>query len=117
MSSKYAKKQFEYKRKAFAGSKTDYGIPTFSFKSSLIIIVAASIATFLVPYVLSFIGLSFDFGVIIGNAVITSFALAYSRYFIESKRGYCKGFFVTYGGFALAFCIIAFFWMYLNSYI
>lgn len=117
MVSKCVKNKKATEVKAFADSRTDYGIPTFSFKSSLVIMLGAAISTFIVPYILSFIGIDFKTGVILGNAVITSYALAYSRYFIETKKKYCKGFWITYGGFALAFCIIAFFWMYLKAYI
>ena len=117
MVSKYVKGKKTTQVKSFANSKTDYGIPTFGFKSSLVIMLDAVISTFIVPYILSFIGIDFKTGVILGNATITSYALAYSRYFIETKKKYCKGFWMTYGGFALAFCIIAFFWMYLEAYI
>lgn len=117
MASRCVKSKKYTKAKVFASGKTDYGIPTFSFKSSLVIMLGAVNSTFIVPYILSFIGIDFKLGVMIGNATITSYALAYSRYFIETNKKYCKGFWITYGGFALAFCIIAFFWMYLNAYI
>ena len=35
--------------------KTDYGIPTFSMKSAFIMMLAASVGTLVVPYLLSFI--------------------------------------------------------------
>jgi len=117
MVSKCVKSKKTTQVKAFANGRTDYGIPTFSFKSSLVIMLGAVISTFIVPYILSFIGIDFKTGVVIGNATITSYTLAYSRYFIETNKKYCKRFWMTYGGFALAFCIIAFFWMYLGAYI
>ncbi|MBS6007293.1 MAG: hypothetical protein KIB43_10070 [Clostridium baratii] len=88
MVSKYVKSKKTNQVKSFANSKTDYGIPTFGFKSSLVIMLGAVISTFIVPYILSFIGIDFKTGVILGNATITSYALAYSRYFIETKKKY-----------------------------
>lgn len=97
--------------------KTDYNIPTFSMKSSLVIMIGAIVATFIFPYILKFIGIDFKIGVVIGNVLITSYAVAYSRYFIETNKKYCKGFWITYIGFALAFLIISTFWLYLKAYI
>lgn len=117
MASRFVKKKIYNNEKIFASCKTDYKIPTFSFKSSLLIILGSITSTFVVPYVLSFFGMNFKLGIVIGNSTITSYILAYSRYFLESNNKYCKGFWITYGGFALSFCIIAFFWIYLNAYI
>lgn len=97
--------------------KTDYNIPTISFKSAFVIMLSAVIATLVAPYILSLIGVSFKLGIIIGNAVLTAFAVSYCRYFIETKRGYCKSFYKTYIIFAISFAIIGYFWMYLESYI
>ena len=98
-------------------AKSDYGIPRFSFKSALALIIGGTISTILVPYLLTFIGVDFGTGVIIGNTFILGFVLAYSRFFIETKQGFCKKFWFTYIGFGLAFGFISFFWMYLNTYI
>ncbi len=99
------------------GTKTDYDIPTISFKSSLILMIAAAIATLFIPFVLTFVGISFNAGAIIGNITITAFALAYTRYFVDTNRGYCKGFFRTYAIFAISFAIIGYFWLYLDTYL
>lgn len=97
--------------------KTDYGIPTFSMKSAFIMMVAGTIGTLFVPYVLSFINIDFKLGVILGNSILTAYSVAYARYFIETKNGYSKSFWLTYIGFALSFLIIGIFWMYLDTYI
>lgn len=97
--------------------KTDYDIPKFSLKSSLIILLGAIGATVIFPYVLSLIGLDNRIGVVIGNTFLLGFVLSYVRFFIETKRGFCKKFWITYLGFGITFGFISFFWMYLNTYI
>lgn len=98
-------------------NKTDYNIPGFSLKSSLMILLGAIISTVVFPYIVSFIGVSYKVGVVIGNTLILGFILAYVRFFVETKRGLCNKFWITYLGFGLAFGCISFFWMYLDTYI
>lgn len=99
------------------GKKTDYGIPTFSFKSSLIILAGAIGGTLAIPFILSLLGVSYKLGVVIGNILVTGYAVAYTRSFIESKKGYCRSFWITYAGFGIALGIISAFWMYLEIYV
>ncbi|MEG2291201.1 MAG: hypothetical protein RSC24_14600 [Clostridium sp.] len=119
-SEKIVKKSQKIKMKSpvseLSAKRTDYDIPTFGFKSALIIVSGGALGTIVAPYLLSLIGVSKSLSVVIGNALITSFAIAYARFFIESKRGYCKKFWVTYAIFAVSFGIISYFWMYLNIY-
>lgn len=98
-------------------TKTDYDIPTFGFKSALLIIVAAIFSTVILPLILGGIGLPFNLVAIITNTFITSYAVAYSRHFIETKKGYGKSFWTTYVIFALSCFIIGFFWISLKTYL
>lgn len=98
-------------------NKTDYEIPTFSMKSAFVILLGAVFGTFIFSYLLTLFGVSFKLGVILGNVIFTGFALAYARFFIESRKGFCIKFWLTYGGFSLAFAIIAYSWLYLDTYI
>ncbi|MDU3722472.1 MAG: hypothetical protein E7G24_04580, partial [Clostridium celatum] len=66
---------------------------------------------------LQFTGLNFEVVAIIANTLITSYAVAYSRYFIESKKGYCKKFWYTYLIFAVSFCVIGFLWLIMSVYV
>lgn len=97
--------------------KTDYDIPTFGFKSALVIILGAIIATIVLPIFLGIFGVSLNLSIVLGNTFITSLAIAYSRFFIETKRGYCKAFWINYGLFALSFGIISYFWRYIGLFI
>lgn len=98
-------------------TKTDYDIPTFGFKSALLIVGAAVVSTLIIPMILQFVGLSFEVVAIIANTLITSYAVTYSRYFIENKNGYCKRFWYTYLIFAVSFCIIGFLWLIMSVYV
>lgn len=97
--------------------KTDYSIPTFGYKSALVILLGAVIATIIIPSILSVLGISNSFSILIGNTFITSFSISYARYFIESRKGFCKGFWLNYLFFAVSFAIISYLWGYLNFYL
>ena len=98
-------------------TKTDYDIPTFGFKSAIVIVVAAVMSTVIIPLILQYIGLSFTMVAIVANTFITSYAVAYSRYFIETKRGYCKKFWYTYLLFVISCFIIGFLWLKMSVYV
>lgn len=97
--------------------RTDYDIPTFGYKSALVILFGAICGSIIFPWLLSFFGVSSNFSIMIGNTFITSFAIAYSRYFIESKKGKCKGFWLSYLFFGISFGIMSYLWRYLNFFI
>lgn len=97
--------------------RTDYDIPTFGFKSALIILLGAIIGTIIFPWFLGIFGVSSNFSIMIGNTFITSFVLVYVRYFIESKKGFCKSFWISYLFFGISFGIISYLWRYLNFFV
>ncbi|MCR1950594.1 MULTISPECIES: hypothetical protein [unclassified Clostridium] len=97
--------------------KTDYDIPTFGFKSAFFILLGAVTGTIICPMILGIFGVSMNFGILVGNTFITSFAVNYSRFFIESKRGYCKAFWMNYAFFGFSFGVITYLWRYLNFFI
>lgn len=104
------KKQSKYK--VLEGKKTDYDIPMFGFKSAFLILISGIIGSILVPMFFSSLGMDDKIANIIGNLIFPGLGIAYSRYFIESKKGICKGFYVTYAIFAISFGIITYFWRY-----
>ncbi|MDU5110374.1 MAG: hypothetical protein E6248_07995 [Clostridium sp.] len=97
--------------------RTDYNIPTFGFKSALVILLGAITGTIIFPLFLSIFGVSFNFSIMIGNTFVTSFAIAYARYFIETKKGKCKGFWLSYLFFGVSFGIMSYLWKYLNFFL
>ena len=62
-------------------TKTDYDIPTFGFKSALLIVGAAIVSTIVIPMLLQFTGLNFEVVAIIANTLITSYAVAIFKVF------------------------------------
>lgn len=104
------KKEADFK--VLEGKRTDYDIPMFGFKSAFIILISAIIGSILVPMFLSNLGMDVKLANIIGNLIFPGLGIAYTRYFIESKKGLCKGFYLTYLLFSLSFGIITYFWRY-----
>ena len=107
----------KYTNKKVTAGKTDYNLPTFGYQSAMVLLLSGGISTWFMPYVLSFTGIDRRLLVIVCNALILGFATAFVRFFIESKRGFCRKFWVAYGIFGAAFAIISYFWMYLGTYI
>ena len=97
--------------------KTEYNIPTFSFKSAILLVLAGGLATLVIPSLLALVGIDRNISIVLGNGIILGGALAYSRFYIETQRKKCKMFWYTYLGFGLVLSIISFFWVYLESYI
>lgn len=97
--------------------KTDYDIPTFGYKSALVILLGAIVGSIIFPLLLSIFRVNPNFSIMIGNTFITSFAITYTRYFIESKKGFCKGFWLSYLFFGVSFGVISYLWKYLNFFI
>ena len=97
--------------------RTDYDIPTFGYKSALVLLLGGVVGTIIFPMFLSIFGVSTNFSMLIGNTFITSFVIAYSRYFIETKKGYCKSFWLSYAFFAFSFGIMSYLWKYLGFFI
>ena len=98
-------------------TKTDYDIPTFGFKSAILIVIVAVISTIIIPFILQYVGIDFEVAAIGANTLLTSYAVAYSRYFIESNKRYCKKFWYTYLIFAISFFIIGFLWLIMSVYV
>lgn len=102
--------------KTLEAKRTDYDIPTFGFKSAFLIVIAGAMGSIVFPFLLGFLGIDRDILILIGNTIFPGLGIAYSRYFIESKKGICKGFWINYGMFALSFAIITYFWRYVGLF-
>lgn len=89
----------------------------FSLQSALWIIGVSMIGSWLIPVLLSFIGIKTNLGVIIGNTFFTSFGFTWVRHFVDSKEGFSKSFWRQYIIFALIFGVISYFWLFRKNYI
>ena len=86
--------------------------PFFNWKSMLVVLAGATFAVTLFPFMLSFIGIPIHIGSVIGNTFITSFACAWTRFFVDNKKGFCKEFWQQYAVFAIIFGCISYFLIY-----
>ena len=102
--------------KTLEAKRTHYDIPTFGFKSAFLIVFGGVVGSVAFPFLLSYLGISKDLSIVIGNIIFPGLAIAYSRHFIESKKGLCKNFWITYGMFSLSFGIITYFWRYVGLF-
>ena len=102
---------------AFANTKTQYNIPTFTYKSAFTLIISATVGCFLLPILLSKLGMDIKFAGVLGGTFIAPLGIAFSRCFIETKEGFSKKFAKIYGGFALALGFMSVFWIYFENYI
>ena len=101
----------EEKKKA-QEEKAEETKPFFNWKSMAVVLVGATFAVTLFPFMLSFIGVPVHIGSVIGNTFITSFACAWTRFFVDNKKGFCKEFWQQYAIFALLFGGISYFLIY-----
>ena len=58
------------------------------------------------------LGVNMNFSILLGNTFITSFGFVWTRFFIDSKRGFCKKFWQQYIIWGIAFGLITYFWMF-----
>ena len=70
---------------------TDYDIPKFSYKSAFLILPVTFLVTVLAIYLTD----SNRLAIIFSLSISLSLTTAYSRYFIDTKRGLTKGFYKT----------------------
>ena len=81
------------------------GTYPFTFSSSLILFVAAFAGGVLVPALAGELGLDARVATVAGISVLLPLALALTRYFLDSKRGLCRGFWITLGV-SFAVCVL-----------
>lgn len=87
MESKRGRKK-EYKT---AMGKTDYNIPMFGYRSSLIICLVSVLVILFVPEASRMIFKVQWPGCLISGVMI-GYTIAFTQYFVERKLGFCKGF-------------------------
>lgn len=71
---------------------TDYDIPMFGYKSITLIFVSIILSMFLIPAFCNLIQIDFKWPFIIVGSLIAGFIISYSQYFINSKIGITKSF-------------------------
>lgn len=71
------------------------GFVPFTFKSASILAIAVLLGTIVIPFIASRAGVAIGVSTTITMPFLTAGALAFTRYFIDSERGWCKGFYLT----------------------
>ena len=87
-------------------------VNSFSIKSALVILASSLVGTLVFPVLLLFFGVNMNFSILLGNTFITSFGFVWTRFFIDSKRGFCKKFWQQYIIWGITFGLITYFWMF-----
>ncbi|WP_314060692.1 hypothetical protein [uncultured Vagococcus sp.] len=88
------------------------GIPRFSFKSALVLLLASILGGILIPYLFYLLHWDTRIAVMLFLPLFISLAIAYGQCFIESKDGICKRFWITT---ICAFVILetlSYFWLF-----
>lgn len=91
-------------------------IPSFSYKGAFAVAGFAILGNFVFPVMFMWL-VDFRILVILGNTFITSFGIAYTRFNIETKRGFVRGFFNLWFWFGLSFGILSVVWIVSKVYI
>lgn len=114
---KLKEKQKKAEKEKEAQDKKDLNLRPFSLQSAFWIIISSVIGSWLIPLLLTLVGVSPNLGVVIGNTFFTSFGFTWVRHFIDSKEGFSKSFWKQYAIFAVIFGGISYFWLYRKNYI
>lgn len=84
----------------------------FSFKSALFVVLGILLSSLVFPLILDKLGLALLPLRVLAIGATTGFVISYSLYNIDSKRGYTKGFWITFGLVAIVAAFISYFWVY-----
>lgn len=79
-----------------ANEVTATGSVPFTFKSAFLLGGAVLLGTIVIPFFASKAGVGIGLSTTCAAPVLTASALAFSRFFLDSKRGLCQGFFITF---------------------
>lgn len=92
--------------------KKDYVSPRFSIKSSLLLLLSGIIGGVLIPYIFYTLNWSTSLATMLSLPILVALTISYSQYFIETKRGYSKGFWVTLIFSLVILEVLTYFWLY-----
>ena len=68
----------------------------FTFKSAFIVAGAILLGTILIPFAASSYGVSIGVSTTTALPILAAVALTFTRYFVDSNRGFCRGLVVTF---------------------
>lgn len=92
-------------------------IPSFSYKSALLILLSAVLGCFLIPYIFQQFNVNWKGLFVLTSSIIPAYTTAYCLYFIESNQRFNRSFFITFVLLSFIIGFISFFWIYDLIYI
>jgi len=98
-------------------NKTSVKIPSFSLKSAFLIAIVAAISSILIPATFTFLGIPREFTTIVSTPLGIGLIVAYCHCFVETKKRFCKQFYLLFAFIALATAFICYFWLFIGLYI
>lgn len=84
----------------------------FGVKTAGLLLLACIFGGIFIPYLFYLANWSINLGVMLFLPISLATVLAMNPYFIQTKRGFCKGFFVTFGISLIILEILAYIWIY-----
>lgn len=107
---KYVVKNDETKEYKSLFGETDYNIPVFGFRSALLIFGATLVSLLVCTQLFPFIGMDFRLPNALITGLVCGWSVAYSQFFIERKKGFCRNFWLmaAFFGIAAFFVILVF---------
>ena len=91
-------------------------IPTFGYKSAIIIVLVAALSTFFLPNMVAMLGGDSKITTLLASALFISLAVAYCQCYIESNEGFGNRFIRLFICFFITIAIICYFWIYIGLY-
>ncbi len=92
--------------------QTNSKIPRLGYKSALIITVSALLGSFVIPFTLNKIGITWRMIHVIVSGFLPAITTSYCIYFIETDQGISKRFWQVFVALFVIISFISFFWMY-----
>lgn len=100
---KWKVKNDEKKEYKVTFGETDYNIPTFGYKSSLFIVFVSTLIVIFVPLMFEIIFNGVKWPGLIVSSIMIGFVFSYAQFFIQSKKGFSKSFWIV--GFVLSILV------------
>ncbi|MFV0393645.1 MAG: hypothetical protein ACK5LC_04500 [Coprobacillaceae bacterium] len=91
-------------------------IPTFGYKSAIIIALTASLTAIFLPLFGGTMGLDTTLITLIANSLCIPLAVCYCQYYLETNRGFTKSCIKVYILLAIGIAVISYFWLYIGLY-
>lgn len=91
-------------------------IPTFRYKSAIIIALTAALTAIFIPLLCASIGWDSLLITMIMNSLCIPLSVCYCQFYIETDRGFNKKCMITYILLAIGIAIISYFWLYVGLY-